>query len=64
MIKLQVDNGNMQIEMRGSDEVILTDLSESVMRMLNAMQTSGGHSVSENLTMLVLSLLNQQKQAD
>ncbi|MDE5737385.1 MAG: hypothetical protein K2O52_04110 [Oscillospiraceae bacterium] len=59
MIKLQVKNGDMLIEMRGSDEVIITDLSEAIMRMLHALQNGGGHSVSENLTMLMLCLLNE-----
>lgn len=59
MIKLQVKNGDILIEMGGSDEAIITDLSAAIMRMLHALQNGGGHSVSENLTMLMLCLLNE-----
>ena len=61
MIKLQVNNGNILVEMRGADEVIIMDLSEAITHMLHALQNGGGHTVSENLTMLVLSLIEEHQ---
>ncbi|MDE6004624.1 MAG: hypothetical protein K2G88_04490 [Oscillospiraceae bacterium] len=62
MIKFQVNNGDMYIEMRGSDEVIITDLSDIIMHILHVLENGGEHSVSENLAMLVLCLLNEHEQ--
>lgn len=61
MIKLQVCPGEVQVEMRGADDVILRELSDAVFRMLGAMEHSEGRSVPENLTIFILHLLEMQE---
>ena len=60
MIKMEMNCGNMQLEMRGSDDLILNELALAVMRMLTALEQSDGRTLSENLSYLVLSLLAQK----
>ncbi|MDE5769308.1 MAG: hypothetical protein K2H82_07985 [Oscillospiraceae bacterium] len=61
MIRLQVCPQEVKVEMRGSDNVILSELSDAIFRMLEAMEHSGGRPVSENLTILILHLLEMQE---
>lgn len=61
MIRLQVNPKEIQVEMHGSDQTILLELSGAIFRMLEAMQHSGGSSVPENLTILILRLLEMQE---
>ncbi|MDE6730484.1 MAG: hypothetical protein K2J71_06885 [Oscillospiraceae bacterium] len=61
MIRLQVCPEEIQIEMRGSDHAILSELSDAIFRMLKAMEHSEGRPVSENLTALILRLLEMQE---
>ena len=61
MIRLQVCPGEVQIEMRGSDNVILSELSDVVFRVLEAIAHDDGRPVSENLTILILHLLEMQE---
>ena len=60
MIKLEINCQNMELEMRGSDDLILNELSLPVMRMLIALEQSDGRPASENLSYLVLSLIAQK----
>ncbi|MBE6875829.1 MAG: hypothetical protein E7496_03760 [Ruminococcus sp.] len=60
MIKLEINCQNMELEMHGSDELILNELSLAVIRMLTALEQSDGRPCSENLSYLVLSLIAQQ----
>ncbi len=60
MIKMEMQCGNMQLEMRGSDDLILNELALAVIRMLTALEQSDGRTLSENLSYLVLSLLAQK----
>ena len=60
MIKLEINQQNMELEMRGSDDLILNELSLAVIRMLTALEQSDGRPSSENLNYLVLSLIAQQ----
>ncbi|MBR0485317.1 MAG: hypothetical protein IJJ69_11170 [Oscillospiraceae bacterium] len=61
MIKLEINCQNMELEMRGSDDLILNELSLAVIRMLNAMEQSDGRPTAENLSCLVLSLIAMQE---
>ncbi len=60
MVKMEIQCGNMQLEMRGSDDLILNELALAVIRMLTALEQSDGRTLSENLSYLVLSLLAQK----
>ena len=50
-----------KIELKGSDELIVTELSLAVIRILKAMEQSDGYSVKENLTALVLKMLAESE---
>ncbi|MBR1528145.1 MAG: hypothetical protein IJ642_02435 [Oscillospiraceae bacterium] len=61
MIDLHIDHEKMELEMRGSDLVILDELSLAVTRILYALEHSQGNPKEENLTYLVLSLIEQNQ---
>ena len=43
MIQLQISRSQMEMELRGSDEVIVDELSTASIRMLSAMERYGGN---------------------
>jgi hypothetical protein len=57
MIQIHLEDNEMELELRGSDALIVEELSVTVARILIAMETSGGNPVRENFTALVLKLL-------
>ena len=57
MIKMHVRHENIELEMRGSDELILDELSLAIIRMLHALEQCDGNPLEDNLTVLVLSLI-------
>lgn len=57
MIKLHMEKDSMEIELKGSDELLIDELSIAVVRILKAMEQSDGHPVKENLTALLLKML-------
>ena len=66
MLKLYADHKKMELEMRGSDMLILSELSLAVTRILYALEHSDGNPVKENLTYFVLNLIekNQNQQEE
>ncbi len=61
MISLHIEKMNMELEMQGSDMLILDELSLAVVRILYALEYSEGNSVTENLTYLVLNLIEKNQ---
>ena len=61
MLKLFVNHETMELEMRGSDLLILDELSLAVTRILYALEHSEGCPVKENLTYLVLNLIEKNQ---
>lgn len=59
MIQLWICEKEMEVRLRGSDEMLLDELSTAVTRMLRAMERSEGRPVADNLTALILSLLEK-----
>ena len=57
MIQMRMEDNEMELELHGSDTLILEELSIAVVRMLRAMAVSAGNPVRQNLTALVLKLL-------
>lgn len=62
MIHLQINNHEFQMELRGSDDKILEELSSAAVRMLTAMEQSDGRCMKENLALLVMKMLEKSKQ--
>lgn len=61
MIRMQIEHDKMELELRGSDELIVEELSVAVFRMLKAMESSGGYPVRNNLSLLTLKLLSESQ---
>lgn len=61
MIQMQIEHDKMELELRGSDELIVEELSVAVFRMLKAMESSGGYPVRNNLSLLTLKLLSESQ---
>jgi len=61
MISLHIDNEKIELEMRGSDLIILDEISLAVTRILYALEHSEGNSRQENLTYLILNLIEQNQ---
>lgn len=57
MIKLEVHHQKMELEVRGSDELIIDELSLAIIRLLYALEKSQGNPLEDNLTILIMSLL-------
>lgn len=57
MIQIRLEDEEMELELHGSDELILKELSIAIVRMLRAMAMSNGNPVRKNLATLVLKLL-------
>lgn len=62
MIHLHVHEDKMELEMRGSDATILDELSTAVVRILDALERSDGNPANENMTFLILMLLNKMQE--
>ena len=52
----------MQLEMRGSDDLIISELSTALIRMLTALEQSEGNPVKENLALLTLQMISKSEQ--
>lgn len=59
MINMHIGNGEMSLELNGSDDLLIDELSTAVVRMLGAMEQSDGNPVKENLTLLILQLIDK-----
>lgn len=64
MIDLHTDQNGMTIDMAGSDRLILEELSAASVRILSALGRDSGFSVRENLTALVLILIEKSEQPE
>ncbi len=62
MLKLEMNAGTMELELRGSDELIIDELSLAVIRIFYALEHSDGNPAKDNLTRLILSLISRQNQ--
>lgn len=59
MINMHIGNREMSLELNGSDDLLIDELSTAVVRMLGAMEQSDGNPVKENLTLLILQLIDK-----
>jgi len=66
MINLHIDqtNSEMNMELRGADGLVLNELSTAALRMLDAMERCNGHPAKENLTTLILMLIEKSEQKE
>ena len=64
MINMHIGNGEMSLELNGSDDLLIDELSTAVVRMLGAMEQSDGNPVKENLTLLILQLIDKSGHGD
>ena len=62
MIRLHIDRNETEIEMHDSDELILRELSSATIKMLQAMEHCNGNPAKENLTVLIMMLINETEQ--
>ncbi len=62
MVHLRIEKGEMQLEMRGSDDLIISELSTALIRMLTALEQSEGNPVKENLALLTLQMISKSEQ--
>ncbi|MBR4320549.1 MAG: hypothetical protein IKI37_11500 [Oscillospiraceae bacterium] len=62
MIKLKMNAGVMEMELNGSDELLIDEFSTAIIRMLYAFERHSGVPVKENLTKLILTLISRQNQ--
>ena len=60
MIHLQINNHEFQMELRGSDDKILEELSSAAVRMLTAMEQSDGRCMNQKHLSEKISLLRNE----
>lgn len=64
MIALLIQQDQIQIEMRGSEDKILEELSTAIVRMMKAIEESGGAAMKENLSFLTLKTIDKSRQEE
>jgi hypothetical protein len=64
MINLHISQHKKEfdIELYGADGLILNELSTAALRVLDAMERCNGHQAKENLTTLILMLIEKSEE--
>lgn len=64
MINMKIKQKKLELNMVGSDDSIIDELTFAVRRILKALEDTGGKSVQENLTVLLLLLCAENEESN